>query len=223
MSTKKLLLLVLLSICFIPSKIAAAKEIERTLGSIGNVRMLGYNELILYTGCVHPDTHIEETTEPYLCGGIITRTTTICNMCGKSIGAASSIRIGDEHTYNEGIILKKATGTKVRYTCTVCGYTKDVWLYSKKIATAKVRSVKSKKKGIITVAVEKVPEITGYQIQISKRKNFKNAVSKYTKKEKIVVKMKRKKKYYIRVRAYIDIGNSRQFGRWSKVRVVRVK
>lgn len=220
MSVKKLLICFILSICFIPSVSVSAKETEGTIGSLGSVTVLEHNEKTLHSRCFHSDTYTKVAIVPYLCGGVITRTTTICNICRKIVREASSIRIGADHTYNGGTVLKESTGIKVRYTCTVCGYTRDV---NKQISTVKIREVRSGKKGTIAVTVVKVSGVTGYQVQISKEKNFKKAVLKYMKKEKITLNMKRGEKYYIRVRGYMDIGNSRLLGRWSKVKSTTVK
>ena len=97
-----------------------------------------------------------------------------------------------------------------------------------KVAKPKVKS-KSKKK--IKVTWKKVKKAKGYQIQVSKKKNFKkNIINKTTTKKNITItqKIKRKKTYFIRVRAfytYRDIyGHSKiVHSKWSLKLKIKVK
>ena len=81
----------------------------------------------------------------------------------------------------------------------------------KKVTVPAMKSVKvSAKNKKITVRWKKLSKITGYQLQISDKKNFKKAktikykakISKVTLSKANGKKLKKKKKYYIRVRAY---------------------
>ena len=101
------------------------------------------------------------------------------------------------------------------------------------IKKAKIKKVtaKSKTKKKITVTFKKVNKATGYQVQISKKKNFKkNLFSKYTTKNKLTLnkKLRSKKIYYVRVRAYYTYKNSKDevqsvYSKWSKKLKVKVK
>ena len=74
----------------------------------------------------------------------------------------------------------------------------------------------------ITFAEEKRPD--GYEIQYATNKSLKNAKIKRTKKTSTAIsKLKSKKTYYVRVRAYTKNGKSRTYGAWSKVKKVKVK
>ena len=70
-------------------------------------------------------------------------------------------------------------------------------------------------------------QTTGYQLQYSTRKSFKNkktvnfAKAKITK--KTVKKLRSGKKYYVRVRTYKKIGKKYYYSAWSKVENVKVK
>lgn len=96
-------------------------------------------------------------------------------------------------------------------------------------APAKVSNVKvtaGKKK--LTLKWKKQTEIDGYQIQISTGKSFKNKTT-YTvgknKTKKTIAKykgkrLKAKKKYYIRIRAYVKVTNedgtvTKKYGKWN--------
>ena len=93
--------------------------------------------------------------------------------------------------------------------------------YNKKIQKPTIQSVKSvnnNKK--ITVRMKKVGKKYKYQCQISKSKKFKKIYkSKTFYKASYTFKNMKKGKYYIRVR--LLKGN--KYGKWSKVRMVRVK
>lgn len=96
----------------------------------------------------------------------------------------------------------------------------------------KTASAKSKKKKQITVKwSDKISDAQGYEIQYSttkkftKGKNTKTVVSKGNKKfTKTISKLKSKKTYYVRVRAYINQGNGEKiYGKYSKTVKVKVK
>ncbi len=76
----------------------------------------------------------------------------------------------------------------------------------KAIKQAKIVSLTAKAKGKkkITVSWKKVAKAAGYEVQASTKKNFKkNVIKKATTKNKVVFKkLKSKKKYFVRVRAY---------------------
>lgn len=90
---------------------------------------------------------------------------------------------------------------------------------------SKVRSLKAKAgKQMLTVTWKAVSGVDGYQLQISTKKNFKGA-KKFTvrsfKTKYVVKKLKGRKKYYVRIRAYksyTDAKNTRQtvYGKWKK-------
>ena len=92
-------------------------------------------------------------------------------------------------------------------------------------------TVKSKSNKIINVTWKKINKAKGYEIQVSKKKNFKKPVyDKFTKKTNLTIKkLKSKKTYYVRVRAYTtynDINGKPQkvYSKWNKkLRTVKVK
>ncbi len=67
----------------------------------------------------------------------------------------------------------------------------------------------------------------GYQVQYStnrdfitsKKKNVANSLAKST----TIYKLKKGKKYYVRVRAYVIKNGVKEYGRWSKVKSIRCK
>ena len=89
----------------------------------------------------------------------------------------------------------------------------------KKLSKVIVKSTKGKKKSIL-LKYKKVKGASKYQIQLSTSKKFKKP-KRYTTKKLVyrIKKLKKKKVYYIRVRAL----NGKVKGKWSKVRKVKVK
>ena len=99
-------------------------------------------------------------------------------------------------------------------------------LISKKIvfSRVKIKSVKQQKGANVNVTWKKVKGAKAYQLQYATNKNFKTKKSIQTKKTKYTIKkLKKKKNYYIRVRAYKMNGKKKVYGKWSKVKKVKVK
>ena len=70
--------------------------------------------------------------------------------------------------------------------------------------------------------------ITGYQIQIATDKNFTTVVKTvkvkgWKKSYKWVKGLKKKKRYYARVRTYMEVGGVRYYSSWGKVRTARTR
>ena len=87
-----------------------------------------------------------------------------------------------------------------------------------------VSSVKNKKKKSITLTFKKVKNATGYQYSYATNKKFKKAKSKTTKKLSVTIKkLKKKKTYYVRVRAYSVANGKKKYGKWSKIKKVKIK
>lgn len=91
----------------------------------------------------------------------------------------------------------------------------------------KVTSMKNKSSRTITVKWEKISGVTGYQVQFSTKKNFKKiTASKYLSSSKSSMRcsgLKKKKTYYVRVRAYIISNGSKMYGSWSAKKKVKIK
>ena len=112
---------------------------------------------------------------------------------------------------------------------------KDKAAAKKAMKQAKITKLtaKSKAKKKINVTWKKVKKATGYQVQVSNKKNFKKVIfKKDLKKTKLTIKSKKiksKKTYYVRVRAYAtykDADNKtvKVYSKWNKkLRKVKVK
>lgn len=87
-----------------------------------------------------------------------------------------------------------------------------------------IKSVKNLAKKSVLVKWSKVEGISGYQVQYSLKKNFKGAKAKITKATKLKIKkLKKKKSYYVRVRAYKMVDGKKVFGNWSVVKRVKIR
>ena len=83
---------------------------------------------------------------------------------------------------------------------------------------AKIKKVKvAKKKLTVTY---KASGAKKYCVQVALKKNFKKGLkTKYTKKKSITIKgLKKKKKYFVRVKAAKSYGGTLIYGKWSKVK-----
>lgn len=88
-----------------------------------------------------------------------------------------------------------------------------------------ISSVKLKqKKQAVTVSWKKVSGAAGYQVCYSTSKKWKGKKQKLTRSNKLTVKkLKKKKTYYIRVRAYRINGTGKIYGAWSKTKKITIK
>lgn len=92
------------------------------------------------------------------------------------------------------------------------------------LAKIVIKSVKASGKRKITIKWKKTTAAKGYQIQYSTNKKFKSKKSKTTSKTSLTVKnLKKKKTYYIRVRAYQKINGIKSYGKWSLVKKIKIR
>ncbi len=104
------------------------------------------------------------------------------------------------------------------------GNFKDTDTVKFKIVPGKTKITKAKgTKKKIKIKYKKIKGATGYEIQWSKKKNFKGKKVKKTKKLKYTIKRKdkKRKKYYVRVRAYKKVSGKYYYGKFSKKKKVK--
>lgn len=92
------------------------------------------------------------------------------------------------------------------------------------VKASKVLSAKRSKKGTkAVVKVKSVSGITGYQINYSTSKSFKNATKTVnSKKNKITVSnLNKKNVYYIKVRTYKTVNEKKYYSKWSSVKKLK--
>lgn len=112
------------------------------------------------------------------------------------------------------------------YTCYLCGYSYKTKGDKKKILkTPKIYSLKAGKKKI-TVNNSDNKAASGYQIKLSTSKKFTKKTTKTVKvksSKSTVKKLKSKKKYYVKVRAYKTKNGKTVYSAWSKIKTVKTK
>ena len=97
---------------------------------------------------------------------------------------------------------------------------------AKSVATLKAAKLKKLKKGKkrFTAKWKAVRGASGYVVQYSLKKNMKGTKTKIVSKTKATVKkLQSKKRYYVRVRAYVTVNGKKYYGKWSKTRSVKTK
>ena len=89
---------------------------------------------------------------------------------------------------------------------------------------AKISSIKSTGKKSIKLKLANLGNADGYQIQYSLKKNFKKS-KKIKKKSSIVTikKLKKNRRYYVRVRVYGKVNGRTYYGKWSTRKSVKTK
>ena len=95
-----------------------------------------------------------------------------------------------------------------------------------KPSKTKISSAKNKKSKKVVVKWKKINGAKSYQVQYALNKKFtKSNKTKFTTKETVTLtKLKKKKTYYIRVRAYtFDSKGNVIYGDWSKVKKLKIK
>jgi len=103
------------------------------------------------------------------------------------------------------------------------------------LGKATVNSVKKVKAGKAKISIKKIAGAEGYQYKYSSTKNFKKGtvIVKTTKKNVLITKkFKKNQKCYVKVRAYKTVNkvrafslsnNKKVYGKWSKVKSVKIK
>ena len=87
-----------------------------------------------------------------------------------------------------------------------------------------IKYLRNKKAKKMFVSWKKVKGAKGYQIQYATNKKYRKAKKITTSKTKYTIKkLKKKKTYYVRVRAYAVNNGKKVYGKWSKVKKVKIK
>ncbi|MBQ6440666.1 MAG: BspA family leucine-rich repeat surface protein [Mogibacterium sp.] len=113
------------------------------------------------------------------------------------------------------------------------GLGKSIKLYAAPKPTM-ITKLKKGKKGTVTVIYERQEgktlgkRISGYQIQYSKSKSFKNSktltIPGYKKKSKTIKNLRPAKRYYFRIRTYTKVSKkSKRYSVWSESRNIKVR
>ncbi len=165
--------------------------------------------------------------------GLKTGTTTLRVMTKDGGFVAScTIRVNHIHSWNSGVVTKKATYTATgikTHTCILCGEKKTTVIAKLVKLPAKVviTSLKSKAKKRANLKWKKVSNASGYLVYLSTSKNFKSNVYRAVFGKKTVSLnlsgFKSKKTYYFKIRAYRTVSGKNYYGPWSSAKKVKIK
>ena len=95
----------------------------------------------------------------------------------------------------------------------------------KKPKKVTISSCKNQKKKKLVVKSKKISKVSGYEVSIALNKKFKKGKKvKNVKGTSYTFKsLKKKKKYYVRVRAYTLSKGKKVYGAYSKIKTVKIK
>ena len=93
---------------------------------------------------------------------------------------------------------------------------------------ATLKKAKSTKKRTLKVMWKRDTKATGYQVVVAQNKKFKKGkknitISKNKTVKRTIKKLKARKTYYVKVRAYKKVGKTKIYGAYSKVKKVKVR
>ena len=92
------------------------------------------------------------------------------------------------------------------------------------VERAKIKSIKNIKIRKAKITVKKIKDATGYTFKYSKYKSLKKAKKKTTKATSIKTKkFKKKQTCYAKVKAYKVVNGVKHFGKWSKLKKVKIR
>ncbi len=135
---------------------------------------------------------------------------------------ASKLKSGTTYKYKIRAYIKKNG-------ITYYGAYSSVLSAGTKPAKTTLSSVKSKKSSQLTVAWKAVKGASGYQVYYSTSKKFtskttkKATVKKQSTKKTTLKKLKKGKKYYVKVRAYKTVSGKKLYGAFSAVKSAKIK
>lgn len=133
------------------------------------------------------------------------------------VNGAGQVRVGN---YGKATITIRAAATSA---------------YSAAVKTVEIRVVPVKQSLTVSSPAKKTMKIkwkrdtsvTGYQVYLNTRKNFKKGTLERKYKKSVSAKKewgwKSKKVYYVKIRAYKKIGKTMFYGPWSTIKKVKIK
>ena len=90
-----------------------------------------------------------------------------------------------------------------------------------KVSLKYIKTLKGRK---VLIGLNKKADVDGYQIEYSTNRKFKNSKTIQMKKTTATVKkLKKNKKYYVRVRGYKQNDGEKVYGKWSKVKKITLR
>ncbi len=155
--------------------------------------------------------------------------------CGKTVALNATVKEGGTLKYTSGntkILKLDANGVGVPKSCGIVKVTisaAEDGLYAPtsktitltiKPSTPKVSKISSPRGGLLSCSWKKCKGVTGYQIYIGT--SGRTTYLKW-KKTSFTASAKSKAKYSVKIRAYKKSGSKTIYGKWSKVKKLRIK
>ena len=140
------------------------------------------------------------------------------NAKNKTSYTAKKLKVGATYKFK---VVAVAGGNKSAESSQVSATTKP--------ASVTLKALRSKKKKEVVVEWKKISGVTGYEVMYSTSKKFAKKSTKTVtiKKDKtvktIIKKLKSKKKYYVKVRAYKTVNKVKVYDAYSKVKNIKCK
>lgn len=156
----------------------------------------------------------------------------------KAVKVYAEVQDGSGNTDLQAIPFSELPNNRIKFTTDNISQTIFVVGYEARKITPEVKPLKPKatfikkltrKKKAVTLTWQKrIAGTSGYQIQLSSSKSFKKGkrtitVKKASSTKKTIRKLKKGKKYYVRIRTYLDTPSGRIYSSWSKRKVFRSK
>lgn len=95
------------------------------------------------------------------------------------------------------------------------------------VKQVKIKSVQNSARKKMTVKWNKVSKVSGYELWYSTNSNFKKGVVKKKLSSSVTKKtysgLKKKKTYYVRIRAYKNVNGGKKYGKWSSKKSVVIR
>lgn len=116
-----------------------------------------------------------------------------------------------------------------KHTCKLCGHTyKDNYTAVKKLAQNYLYSYSYAGRGKLFLRWSTVSDASGYQIRYCQSKKFKSGVITKTikgqaKSKKTISRLKRRKTYFVQIRAFKKSGSKTVYGKWSVKKSFRTR
>ena len=174
------------------------------------------NEIIIY----HPQTIQLSDTQFSYDGRKKNPSVVVVGADGRIIDSSNYTVMYDKESKNVGKYNVKII-FKANYSGSI---SKSFIIVPKKTEIVKLQA---KSKGFTIKIKKQKTQTTGYQIQYSARSNFKKSKTKTIKNNSQtsfeIKGLKRKTKYYIRVRTYKSKANQKYYSSWSAVKSVKTK
>lgn len=186
------------------------------------------NDSVTTSDSVETSTETEKVVET-ISENIVTTNNTVTS---ESVTEEISIEITDTETMTtvETTTSMKESTTDKNVVTKNDPTTKRVIVNIQKNAPKKsvIKRLKNKKKKKLYVQWKWQVEADGYQVQYALNKKFTKKVktkniNSFLKESTTIKKLKKKKKYYVRVRAYKKFNGKKVYGAWSNVKKVKIK